>query len=637
MASGQTIAGVNIALALQSAAFLRGIDQATRATAKGTQEIKRNLESMNTSFMQVGRQVTQFANAFQSLFAVQQVMAAARALADYSDSWQQINNQLRAAESISGNASNGMGQVFEIAQRTRIPIADLGDLYSKMVRVSGELGVSQYQVAQATEITAQAFKAGGASTLEQVNGIRQLIQALGSGILQGDELRSIRENAPLLAQAIAEEFHTTIAGLKQLGAEGKLTSDRVFQAIINGQARIAPAFKATNMTIAESFTLLNNAMTKYIGEAGQSSGASNAFAQSVKLLADNLGFAGAVIENGPFLIWIGRFTKFAQYAKSAIDEFADALPKSSEHVKNIAYEAGQASQEIFRMAGAFKEATVRQEEFMRAGSTEGEFGMFAMANADRKARTMGPEQGLDYEKIAANAIAAEAATDKLVSKQRDWATQVEVSEAGKLQIDAYKNLKDYIESTEQPLATYQRTMGEIAVLERDHALTSQQAFAARVQSMATFSNTFLGAASAMSGALASLFKENKAIAIANAVINTAEAISAALKNPPGPPFSFVYAAAAAVAGAAQIAAIVSAQPGSAKNPSVKGGGGKKIKAVETAGSASTSSSSGKGNTLKQSVTVIVEGDSFGPEHFKKMVDGLNGVIADGAVLRMGNR
>jgi tape measure domain-containing protein len=632
--AANTISGINVNLTLQSAAFLRGIQQATAATAKGTAQIQQNLNRMNTSFAQVGRSVTQFANAFSSMFAAQQILSGAKALADYSDTWQRVNNQLKAAESISGNTSFGMEKVFEIAQRTRVPIADLGDLYAKMVRVSSELGVSQEQVAKATEITAQAFKAGGASTLEQVNGIRQLIQALGSGILQGDELRSIRENAPLLAKAIAEEFGTTIAGLKQLGAEGKLTSDRVFQAIINGQSTIGPAFKATNATIAESFTQLDNAITRWVGQASEANGAARIINEALVFMADNLGRINKEFEGNLIIRELGLFKDIWNFLSNAVKEAGRNLGLIPDEIKAITTTATASTQALFTYAGALNNL----ESIGGHGGVQGDMWAQNLSDKPHGLGLYGPEQGMDYEKIAENAIAAEAAVDKLVSKQRDWATQVEVTEAGKLQIEAYKNLKDYVEQTEQPLAKYQRTLGEIAVLERDGALSATQAFAARVQSTAAFSNQFLSAASAMSGALTSLFKENKAIAIANAVINTAEAISAALKNPPGPPFSFVYAAAAAVAGAAQIAAIVSAQPGSAKSPSVKGGGGKKIKAVESAGSASTSSSSGKsGDTLKQSVTLIIEGESFGPEHFKKMVDGLNGVIADGAVLRMGNR
>jgi hypothetical protein len=198
----------------------------------------------------------------------------------------------------------------------------------------------------------------------------------------------------------------------------------------------------------------------------------------------------------------------------------------------------------------------------------------------------------------------------------------------------YDSVLSSIGLTQSPLEQYKTRLMEISLVERMTGLSAAQSFGARVVAVSGFVNQFLGAAGAMTGALSQLFKDNKAFAIANAVVNTAEAITSALKNPPGPPFSYVYAAAAAVAGAAQIAAIASAQPGSTKIPSVKGGGGGKVKAVSSAGE-SKSGGGGKEAKVQQTVILNVTGDSFGPEHFKKIAEGLEGVIADGATFRMG--
>jgi tape measure domain-containing protein len=651
------VTGLAATLSLDSKSYIAGLNAAAIATQRAQSQMMRSYASaaaaaqqstvaiqrqaavantaarqMNTSFMSLGRSVTSFANSFKSLFAIGLVMQSAKTIADYSDTWMQLNNQLKASESIAGRSSEGLGKVYEIAQRTRVPIADLGDLYAKMVRVSGTLSVGMDQVAKATEITAQAFKAGGASTLEQVNGIRQLIQALGSGILQGDELRSIRENAPLLAKAIADEFGVTVAGLKALGAEGKLTSDRVFKAIIDGQSTIGPAFAATNSTIAESFTRLNNAVTQYIGMAGQSSGASNSIARGINRLADNLSRISDEIKSNFLFIGLQRMSRAFYFLHDAAMEAADNLGLIPAKIQAITNTATASTKALFTYAGILEDVN----NYGGAGGvqTTSVSDMISKGLADKPhgLGPYGPEQGLDFEKIASNAVAAEAAVSKLKTTQSDWATQTTVTDAGRLQADAYKHLSEYIKETETPFETYKRTLAEVAILERDGALTATQAFTARSQSMLTFANTALGAASAMTGALTQLFKDNKAVAIANAVINTAEAITAALKNPPGPPFSYVYAAAAAVAGAAQISTILSTNPGSGnKTPTVKSGGGKSAasSATSDAGKAARSSSG-----PSQAVTINVTGESFGPEHFRKLVNGLNAVIADGATLRV---
>lgn len=165
-----------------------------------------------------------FANSFRGLIAPLSGVAAAlsvREVSRYADAWTVAGNKLAAASQISGMQARSLQDLNVIANETRGGIAETADLYAKLMRSTKGVAESEMQVAKATEIVNKAFKAGGAAASEQAAGIMQLGQGLGSGILQGDELRSLRENAPLLAQAITDYFKVSIAGLKDLGAEGK--------------------------------------------------------------------------------------------------------------------------------------------------------------------------------------------------------------------------------------------------------------------------------------------------------------------------------------------------------------------------------------------------------------------------------
>ena len=76
-----------------------------------------------------------------------------------------------------------------------------------------------------------AAKLGGSSAIEASNAFRQLAQALGSGRLAGDEFRSVSEQVPLILKPLADELNVSTGALKQLAAEGKLTSDVVIRAL----------------------------------------------------------------------------------------------------------------------------------------------------------------------------------------------------------------------------------------------------------------------------------------------------------------------------------------------------------------------------------------------------------------------
>lgn len=215
----------------------------------------------------------------------------------YADAWVEAGNKIAAASQISGKQARSLRELNGLATETRSGLEETVDLYAKLLRATKDVAQNEAEVAQATEIVNKAFKAGGAAASEQAAGVLQLSQALGSGFLQGDELRSLRENAPLIAQAIADEFGTTIAGLKELGAEGKLTTDRVFKAILNSKAQIDRAFGTTTATIGDGMTLLKNAGSEAAGRIGDVTGASKAAGDRLAELADIVLNLTGAIEN----------------------------------------------------------------------------------------------------------------------------------------------------------------------------------------------------------------------------------------------------------------------------------------------------------------------------------------------------
>lgn len=205
----------------------------------------------------------------------------------YADQWTTAENMLKAATAATGMQTRSLKELRVGADDARVSVEDYVDLYARMVRSASGVAKSENEIALATNLVSKAFKAGGASAQEQAAGILQLGQALGSGVLQGDELRSLRENAPIVAKAIADEFGVTVAKLKDLGAEGKLTSDRVFRAIINAQKTIEAQFAATNATIGDGMTAINNAMLQYVGTAGDMTGISATVSRALILISQN--------------------------------------------------------------------------------------------------------------------------------------------------------------------------------------------------------------------------------------------------------------------------------------------------------------------------------------------------------------
>lgn len=154
--------------------------------------------------------------------------------------------------------------LYNMSMKNRASLEDLGDLYYKTASTAKQFGASQEDVLKLTDIVSKSLIVGGADTAQQKATILQLSQALGSGVLQGDELRSLRENAPRLMQEIAKNMGTNMPGLKEMGAKGELTTERLMTAILQSGGVIESEFNRMTPTIGQALTVLGNKWDKFI-------------------------------------------------------------------------------------------------------------------------------------------------------------------------------------------------------------------------------------------------------------------------------------------------------------------------------------------------------------------------------------
>ena len=159
------------------------------------------------------------------------------------------------------------GQVFSTAMDTRSQLSDTADLVNKLMISGVYTGQGATQAAIGTAgIINKALIAGGGTSEENQRSLRQLTQGLASGVLQGDELRSIREQTPYFAKILAEGLAQVdekfegigIGDLKRLGAEGELTADRVVKAMWAMQDEVNSDFEAMPKTFGQAVTSLSN-------------------------------------------------------------------------------------------------------------------------------------------------------------------------------------------------------------------------------------------------------------------------------------------------------------------------------------------------------------------------------------------
>lgn len=264
-------------------------------TASSLKPAKLGFDGLRQSMFLLTRVAAPLAAAFSVGFIVSQVNA-----------YQQLQNRLRLVTSSQVELIAVQDRLFKVAQNNRSSLEGVADLYSRIARSSKQLGLSQEDVIETTDAVSKAIVVSGASAQNATAALVQLGQALASDRLSGDELRSILENAPRLAQSIADGMGVTIGELRKLGAEGKLTSDKVVAAIRSQAKVLSEEFGKTIPTVDQSFTTLKNSTLQFVGQldeaTGFSRGLSSALSGLSKFLDENAGaFADAAFEASQFI------------------------------------------------------------------------------------------------------------------------------------------------------------------------------------------------------------------------------------------------------------------------------------------------------------------------------------------------
>lgn len=238
-----------------------------------------------------------------------------RSFGQMLDVWTRSGNQIRAAELASGMVARNMSEVNQIAIRAGAPLESIASLYARIMRSTEQIGgATEQQVARVTETVSKALQAGGATGAEVAAILVQLGQALSAGRLQGDELRSILENSAPLAKAIANEFGVAVGALKDMGAEGLLTSERVFKAILNASKDIDEQFASTATTIERSLTIFRNRLIEFMGTGDSAYGVTQKITDGILFLSNHLEVvAGAIMllmipALMSLVLWIGSTT-----------------------------------------------------------------------------------------------------------------------------------------------------------------------------------------------------------------------------------------------------------------------------------------------------------------------------------------
>ncbi|VVP90010.1 hypothetical protein PS918_03141 [Pseudomonas fluorescens] len=207
-------------------------------------------------------------------FSVREVAAAA-------DEYANLTNRLRLVTEGAVQLAAAQEAVFSSAQASRQSLETTASVYQRVAQNGKQLGLSFADVASITETIAKSVALSGASAQAAEAALTQFGQALASGALRGDELNSIMEQTPALAQTIARGLGVSVGQLRAMGAEGELTSEKLIKALTGQKAAVDELATTMQVTGSQALTAFGNSLTQAIGKLDEAAGASNKFAGAI--------------------------------------------------------------------------------------------------------------------------------------------------------------------------------------------------------------------------------------------------------------------------------------------------------------------------------------------------------------------
>ncbi len=293
---------LTVDLLLKSGSFERDSGKAARV-------VQRDMATIQSSMSDAARRgadevAAGFRRVATEAVGLTSALVAVKAAIGKADEWTNLNNRLRLVTQGQAQFAAAQADVIRIAGAARQPLGATAELYQRIAMNQEALGLSGRDLARVVETISKTMVISGTSAAGADAALVQLGQAFASGTLRGEELNSVLEQAPALAQAIAKGLNVPIGKLRELGAAGKLSSQQVISALQSQAGAVDEAFGKMDSTVGQAMTLFNNNLQVMIGRADEATGASKALAAGIGALGSNLemvAVAGAAVASGPLV------------------------------------------------------------------------------------------------------------------------------------------------------------------------------------------------------------------------------------------------------------------------------------------------------------------------------------------------
>lgn len=330
-----------------------GAAKATRDIAEATKQVNTAQKSYNSSLGQTAAMSNSIVGSIEKYITMAATAYGGKQLIGASDTW--TNNSARLGLITDNLQQQAVLQerIYRSAKASRGAYGETVDVVAKLGLLAGDAFGSNEETVKFTELMNKSFKLSGASQQEKTAAMYQLTQAMASGRLQGDEFRSIIENAPMLANAIAEYTGVGREGLKELSSDGAISAEIIKNSLFSVADDIESKFSTLPMTFGDVWTNISSDATMAFapvykklnemlnGDMGQEM--LNEFTEDIKFAAEQI---------QDVLNWGGRmFVKYAPELQNIKTDINDIITEFTKF-RGVGYNVMQNIASAFTSRGA---------------------------------------------------------------------------------------------------------------------------------------------------------------------------------------------------------------------------------------------------------------------------------------------
>lgn len=279
--TAQAAAALEQAIGRMEKAFssmAKGVQSSTQAVNQSLNEIKEQSGRTATAIEGTAGMIGRFASAAA-------IIAVGKAFVDMADKVTLADARLKLVTKTADDYNTAQQEIYRIAQANNIGIMEATSLYTKLHPAVVRLGGGVQETGAITDAFSMSMRISGASAQEAAAATLQFGQALGSGKLQGDEFRTMTEAAPRLLQALSDGMGVPIEKLKQMGSEGKLTSDVIGNALIKQVDALRNETAGLPDTVGGAFTRMKNDVYGLVGAYDSANKSTSTLARFIDMLS----------------------------------------------------------------------------------------------------------------------------------------------------------------------------------------------------------------------------------------------------------------------------------------------------------------------------------------------------------------